>query len=117
MADSHPADAFRAANQHLRALWSRIRHNQENATSLDEISEVFAELVPALDLLHNLWVEVRKHENLESEMSSFRWTLEQLQAELPGLRGRLFAERARLDAENAQRMSATAWAEARKAIL
>ena len=118
MAEAHGIAGLHAANEHLRALLARVQQqNQDNPAPLDEISDILSDLAHAMHVLHALPAAVLQNDKLALELASYRETLTQLEVALPVVRGRLFAERARLDAENAHRTGAAAWTQARKTIL
>ena len=105
---------LRLANSSLRAWLVRLRAEPMGLTEIQakDLHDLLAELLRASGALQSGRRESPADAELEAEIAEYRSHLEALSKVLPNVQGRLLAERARLQIEQAQLAARKAWAEA-----
>jgi len=119
MMTSDALEILRQANDSLRSALLRLRPEQRQCSAIrpQELSDLLAQLLRAGECLRRLPAHLETAAALQQESLEYRRNLEKLRDFLPGLQGRLLAEKARLEGAKAQVAAAAAWARASKKTL
>ena len=116
---SENAANLRLANTSLRAWLVRLRAEPLGLSEIQakDLQNLLAELIRASSFLRGACPDAPENGELENEIAEYRTHLESLAKVLPSVQGRLLAERARLQIEQAHLAARKAWAEASRRTL
>lgn len=110
---------LRLTNTSLRAWLVRLRAEPVGLSEIQakDLQNLLAELIRASSFLRGACPGAPENGELENEIAEYRTHLESLTQVLPSVQGRLLAERARLQIEQAHLAARKAWAEASRRTL
>jgi len=117
-----PRDAFetlRQVNDNLHSAVIRLHPEQKHCSTItpQDFSDILSQLLRAAECLRRVPAQPEAAVALEEESLKYRSNLEKLRDFLPDLRGRLLAEKSRLESAQTHVAAAAAWARASKKTL
>jgi hypothetical protein len=117
-----PPDALetlRQVNDNLRSALLRLRPEQTHCSTIrpQDFSDLLGQLLLAAECMRRPPSRSEAAVAFEKESLEYRSNLEELKDFLPGVRGRLLAEKSRLESAQSHVAAAVAWARASKVTL
>ena len=112
-------DTLRQVNDNLHSALIRLHPEQKHCSTItpQDFSDILSQLLRAAECLRYLPAQPEAAVALEKESLKYRSNLEKLKDFLPDLRGRLLAEKSRLESAQTHVAAAAAWARASKKTL